>query len=213
MVQGRAPLRILDVGCGPGWLAKALTDAGHSVVGVDIAEADGVSGRMSRFLAADLSNGIPDSVGGDFDLVLAADVIEHLADPSRLLADMAARVQPHGSIIASVPNISHWYPRARIAAGRFDYDQRGVLDGTHLRFFTRRRFLRVAQEAGLEPVSWRHTGLPLDALGLSGSKLVTATIGRADRALVSAWPTMFAYQFVYELTPWRGGALRSDAPR
>jgi len=167
------------------------------VVGVDIAAAEGVTQRMSRFVRADLADGIPDDVGGDFDLVLAADIIEHLPNPARLLSDMAGRVRPLGSIIASVPNISHWYPRFRITAGRFDYDQRGVLDETHLRFFTRRRFLRVAEEAGLEEVSFRHTG----------------TIGRADRLLVSVWPTMFAYQFVYEFTPWRGGALRSDMPQ
>ncbi len=212
MLADRPAMRILDVGCGPGWLAKALTDAGHTVVGVDLAEADGVSSRMSHFVQANLDDGIPEDVGGDFDLVLAADIIEHLADPARLLSAMAARVRPQGSVIASVPNISHWYPRFRIASGRFDYDQRGVLDATHLRFFTRRRFLRVAGEAGLEPIAFRHTGLPLDALGLSGSQAVTGTIGRADRLLVAAWPTMFAYQFVYEFTPWRGGALRSDLP-
>ncbi|MGB8860298.1 MAG: glycosyltransferase [Ilumatobacteraceae bacterium] len=212
MVERRPPMRILDVGCGPGWLAQALTDAGHTVVGIDLAEADGVAGRMSRFVRADLGQGIPDEVGGDFDLVLAADIIEHLAEPGRLLADMASRVRPQGSIIASVPNISHWYPRFRIASGRFDYDQRGVLDATHLRFFTRRRFLRVAEEAGLEQVSFRHTGLPLDALGLSTSRVVSGTLGRLDRLLVSVWPTMFAYQFVYEFTPWRGGALRNDQP-
>jgi len=202
---------ILDVGCGPGWLAAALTEAGHTVVGVDIAEADGVRDRMSRFVQADLSHGIPDEVGDDFDLAIGADVIEHLADPAELLRDMAARVHAHGSVIASVPNISHWYPRFRIAASRFDYDQRGVLDATHLRFFTRRRFLRVAEEAGLERVAHRHTGLPLDALGLGDHALVAGTVGRADRLLVKWWPTMFAYQFVYEFRPWRGGALRNDA--
>ena len=210
MIDGRPPMRVLDVGCGPGWLAQALTAAGHTVVGVDLEAAPGVETRMSRFVAADLSQGIPDQVGGDFDLVLAADVIEHLADPARLLADMAARVRPQGSIIASVPNISHWYPRGRIALGRFDYDQRGVLDATHLRFFTRRRFLRVADEAGLDHLGHRNTGLPLDALGMGNRPLVTGTIGRLDRFLVKVWPTMFAYQFVYELSPWRGGALRND---
>ena len=209
MVTGRAPMRVLDVGCGPGWLAKALTEAGHTVVGVDLTEADGAAARMSKFLAADLARGLPEEVGGDFDLVVAADIIEHLVDPAGLLSDMAARVRPQGRVVVSVPNISHWYPRIRIAAGRFDYDQRGVLDGTHLRFFTRRRFLRVAEEAGLEQVAHRHTGLPLDALGVGDSRLISGTIGRLDRLLVRCWPTMFAYQFVYEFTPWRAGALRS----
>ncbi|CAN5544485.1 hypothetical protein BH10ACT2_BH10ACT2_23590 [soil metagenome] len=209
MLQGRPPMRVLDVGCGPGWLAKALTEAGHTVVGVDIAEADGAASRMSRFLVADLAHGLPDEVGGDFDLVIAADIVEHLADPASLLRDMAARVRPQGSLVISVPNIGHWYPRFRIAAGRFDYDQRGVLDATHLRFFTRRRFLRMAEEAGLERVAHRHTGLPLDALGVGDSRVISGTVGRLDRLLVRGWPTMFAYQFVYEFSPWRAGALRS----
>ena len=214
LLDGRPPLRILDVGCGPGWLAQALTAAGHTVTGVDVDAHDGVASRMDRFVQADLTQGLPhddELAHSQFDVVLAADVIEHLPDPQRLLRDLAARVRPGGSIIASVPNIGHWYPRSRVLAGRFDYDQRGILDATHLRFFTRRSFLRMAHDAGLEPTGVAHTGLPLDALGVADSRAVTATVGRADRVLVRVWPTLFAYQFVFELVPWHGGALRADA--
>ena len=209
LLQGREPLRILDVGCGPGWLAQALTAAGHTVTGIDVEEADGVRDRMHRFIRADLTQGLP-ADDEQYDVVLAADVIEHLPDPSRLLADLSSRVRPGGSIIASVPNISHWYPRTRVLAGRFDYDQRGILDRSHLRFFTRRSFLRLVRAAGLEPHRTAHTGLPLDALGLARHTAVTSTVGRLDRALVRLWPTLFAYQFVFELTPWHGGALRDQ---
>jgi len=214
LLDGRPPMRILDVGCGPGWLAQALTAAGHTVTGVDVDAHDGVASRMHRFVQADLTQGLPhddELAHSQFDVVLAADVIEHLPDPQRLLRDLAARVRPGGSIIASVPNIGHWYPRSRVLAGRFDYDQRGILDATHLRFFTRRSFLRMAHDAGLEPTGVAHTGLPLDALGVADSRAVTATIGRTDRVLVRVWPTLFAYQFVFELVPWHGGALRADA--
>ena len=214
LLDGRPPMRILDVGCGPGWLAQALTAAGHTVTGVDVDAHDGVASRMHRFVQADLTQGLPhddELAHSQFDVVLAADVIEHLPDPQRLLRDLAARVRPGGSIIASVPNIGHWYPRSRVLAGRFDYDQRGILDATHQRFFTRRSFLRMAHDAGLEPTGVAHTGLPLDALGVADSRAVTATIGRTDRVLVRVWPTLFAYQFVFELVPWHGGALRADA--
>jgi glycosyltransferase involved in cell wall biosynthesis len=209
LLQGREPLRILDVGCGPGWLAQALTAAGHTVTGIDVEEVDGVHDRMHRFIRADLTQGLP-ADDEQYDVVLAADVIEHLPDPSRLLDDLSSRVRPGGSIIASVPNISHWYPRTRVLAGRFDYDQRGILDRSHLRFFTRRSFLRLVRSAGLEPRRTAHTGLPLDALGLAHHGAVTGTIGRVDRVLVRLWPTLFAYQFVFELQPWRGGALRDQ---
>ena len=211
MMEGRPPQRILDVGCGPGWLAQALTRAGHTVTGIDVEEADGVASRMHRFVRADLSRGLPD-VEDQYDVVLAADVVEHLPDPQALLASLSAHVAPGGSVIASVPNIGHWYPRTRVLAGRFDYDQRGILDRTHLRFFTRRSFLRMAAAAGLEPIAKAHTGLPLDALHLADKPAVAGTVGRLDRVLVKVWPTLFAYQFVVEFSPWRGGALRADAP-
>ena len=104
-----------------------------------------------------------------------------------------------GTIIASVPNFGHWYPRSRSAAGLFDYDQRGILDASHLRFFTRRSFLRLARRSGLEPLGHRHTGLPFDALHVATDRNVGRVASVVDRALVRAWPTMFAYQFVYEL--------------
>lgn len=198
LLADRPPLRVLDVGCGPGWLAAALTEQGHEVTGVDVDAADGVDSRMHRFVRADLEHGLPDEVGDGFDVVVAADVLEHVREPARLLGSFPDRLRHGGTVIASVPNISHWYPRGRVALGRFDYDQRGILDSTHLRFFTRRSFLRMAAAAGLEPLAPSHTGLPFDALGAGGGRAVQAAAG-VDRALVQAWPTMFAYQFVYEL--------------
>ena len=215
LLDGRPPQRVLDVGCGPGWLAAALEGQGHQVTGVDVSAADGVEERMSRFVRADLDHGLPDSVGDGFDVIVAADVLEHVREPARLLDSIVGRLRrPGGSVIASVPNFSHWYPRGRVALGQFDYDQRGILDATHVRFFTRRSFLRMARGAGLEPLVPAHTGLPFDALGADrGARAVSAVAG-VDRALVRAWPTMFAYQFVFELVVarrWRTGGCHRRA--
>ena len=190
---------MLDVGCGAGWLADRLTASGHTVTGIDATEADGVRQRMQRFVCGDLSTGLPDTIDAGYDLVIAADIVEHLPDGHAMLAELREHVRPGGSVIVSVPNFAHWYPRLRVAAGRFDYDQRGILDSTHLRFFTRRSFLRAAAAVGLHPIRDAHTGLPLDALGLPSS--ITAALGRVDRALVGLWPTMFAYQLIFELAP------------
>jgi SAM-dependent methyltransferase len=199
LMQPRGPLGVLVVGCGPGWLAEAVRSQGHAVTGVDVLREPGVDGRMDRFVHADLEHGLPDAVGEAFDVVVAADVIEHVRQPDRLLAAMIDRLAPRGTIIASVPNFGHWYPRSRTAAGLFDYDQRGILDASHLRFFTRRSFLRLARRSGLEPLGHRHTGLPFDALHVATDRSVGRVASVVDRALVRAWPNMFAYQFVYEL--------------
>src|SRR3546814_11584287 len=82
------------------------------------------------------------------DLVICADVLEHVRHPEALLDDIRGRLRPGGSVIASIPNFGHWYPRARVALGRFDYDARGILDRGHVRFFTKRSFTRLVASAG-----------------------------------------------------------------
>jgi hypothetical protein len=106
-------------------------------------------------------------------------------------------------LVASIPNIGHWYPRLRVGLGRFDYDRRGILDATHLRFFTWRSFAATAARVGWQVEERRVTGLPLEVLGLEGAggrggRLRNALV-RADRAARAVWPSLFAYQYVAAL--------------
>jgi glycosyltransferase involved in cell wall biosynthesis len=190
-------LRVLDVGCGPGWVAAELRRRGHHVTGVDLVADEGIAERTDRFFEADLEHGLPDAVGGGYDVVIAADVIEHVRNPDDLMVDLASRMSNTGMIVASVPNFGHWYPRGRTAAGLFDYDQRGILDRTHVRFFTRRSFRRAVANTGLVTTAERYAGLPLDVLGVDG--LLGGVVTAVDRLLRRVWPTMFAYQFVVKL--------------
>jgi glycosyltransferase involved in cell wall biosynthesis len=196
LIDHDRPARILDIGCGPGWLAAELRERGHCVVGVDAVETDGVRSRTDAFFVADLSKPLSSEIGDGFDIVIAGDVIEHVADPERLLSAAVKRLTPAGHIVISVPNFAHWYPRLRTALGRFDYDQFGILDRTHLRMFTRRTLLRTLDRVGLEVEQTDYTGLPLDALGMSSRGAIRRSLDVVDRASVSVWPTMFAYQVV-----------------
>ena len=191
------PSKILDLGCSSGLLSGQIRGLGHHVTGVDSEAFPDTLGRVDAFARGDLEQGIPPEVGTGFDVVIAADVLEHLRRPERLLADISKVLAPGGRVILSVPNFGHWYPRLRALSGTFDYDQRGILDRTHYRFFTRKSLDRLVVNAGFEVRRRAEVGLPLEVLaeGGRGGRVVRAI----DRVLVSLRPTLFAYQFVLHL--------------
>jgi SAM-dependent methyltransferase len=205
-VAARRPAgRVLDLGCGTGLLGVELRNRGHRVVGVDLRATAEAKERLDLFVAADLDQGLPAAVHdhGPYDLIVAADVLEHVRQPDRLLAEVAPLLARGGALVASVPNFGHWYPRMRFVAGRFDYDARGILDRDHVRFFTRRSFIRVAERGGWRVAAIESTGLPFDVADRGGRPGAAArlrrSIGWVDHAAVAAWPTLFGYQFVFTL--------------
>ena len=199
LLSSRSPSKILDLGCSGGQLAERLRGMGHHVTGVDVIEIPGVGERTDSFFKADLNDGIPYEAGSGFDVVLGADVLEHLVNPGALLAQTREVLSPDGVAIFCVPNIAHWYPRARSTLGMFDYDQRGILDATHLRFFTRRSIRKLIERQGYTIRRIESVGLPLDVMGLTGTKAHAARL--FDQVMLALWPTMFAYQFIVEATP------------
>jgi SAM-dependent methyltransferase len=199
LLKSKPPSKILDLGCSSGLLAERLVEMGHHVTGVDVMEITGVAERTSDFVKADLNDGIPAEVGTGFDIVLAADVLEHLVNPGHLMSQVKDVLSPDGTALFCVPNIAHWYPRLRSTLGMFDYDQRGILDSTHLRFFTRRSIRKLVERQGFTVRRIESVGLPLDALGMEGTKAHALRL--VDRMLLDLWPTMFGYQFIVEATP------------
>ena len=205
-----APGEVLDLGCSGGRLAEHVRADGHRVTGVDLVEIPGVRDRVDRFLLADLSAGLPSDVGSGYDVVVAADVLEHVPHPEQLLQELREVVRPGGSIVTSIPNFGHWYPRLRTLLGVFDYDERGILDRGHLRFFTRRSFRKLLRQTGWEISRTEYTGLPLDALGAGGP--VAKLLHLLDRLLVTSRPTLFAYQFLYQLHRRAAEAVDVEGP-
>ncbi len=199
------PRRVLDLGCSGGELAGRLRKLGHRVTGVDIEALPEVAERVDEFVAADLDAGLGDAAPGPFDVVVAADVLEHVARPERLLAELPGRLAPGGRLLASIPNFAHWYPRLRVAAGRFDYDRRGILDAGHLRFFTRRSFERLATKSGWRVLRCRAVGVPVEVTSRGARPGAGSPswrwVAAVDRALVALWPGLFAYQYLFELAP------------
>jgi 2-polyprenyl-3-methyl-5-hydroxy-6-metoxy-1,4-benzoquinol methylase len=149
--------RVLEIGCGAGGNSVWLRQHGAKrIVGIEL---DAASAEAARSVFDNIILGrvedVVASVTESFDLVVCADVLEHLPDPVSVLASLAARLDTGGVLIASIPNIRHYRALARIAFGRgFSGDPEGVFDRTHLRFFTRANIREMLVASGLEPARW-----------------------------------------------------------
>ncbi len=159
--------RVLDVGCANGYLAEVLTARGCTVSGVeyDAAAAEEARQYLDRLVVGDLEQ--LDLVGelgeGQFDVVVFGDVLEHLRDPGAALRDARTLLRPGGRIVASVPNIAHGAVRLALLRGRWDYTDKGLLDRTHIRFFTLDAVCELLESAGLALEVLRSTVLdPVD---------------------------------------------------
>ena len=132
--------RVIDFGCATGYFAKLLSQQGCEVTGVEInPEAAKVAEQYcNRVIIADLDNADLRSIVEDdvFDVVTFGDVLEHLKDPWAFLTSIKDILTPDGYIVASVPNVAHGSVRLALAEGRFEYAELGLLDSTHIRFFT-----------------------------------------------------------------------------
>jgi SAM-dependent methyltransferase len=209
--------RALDVGAADGFLAELLTRRGWVVTAVerDPVQAERARTRCQEVILADLAEGAP-QLSGPFDAIVYGDVLEHLPDPLLTLASVNEHLAPAGLVVVSVPNVAHLWVRLSLLAGRFDYADRGILDRTHLRFFTRRTLLALLEDAGLHVDELRATPAPLPLVvppRLHG-RWLDAT--HAASAWASRrWPSGLAYQFVAACRPVAsservaGGALRS----
>jgi methionine biosynthesis protein MetW len=193
--------RVLDLGCSGGRLGERLRAQGHEVTGIEIELIPGAAQRLDRLIIADLEKSLPVNAGTEYDVVVAGDILEHVRAPERLLEEMRRVVRPGGTAVVSVPNFGHWYARARVALGLFDYDTRGILDHGHLRFFTRRSFRRLVKRSGWSISRTEYVGLPIDVLADNGPTRTSRLVRRIDSLLVRLRPTLFAYQFLFQLHP------------
>jgi 2-polyprenyl-3-methyl-5-hydroxy-6-metoxy-1,4-benzoquinol methylase len=143
--------KVLDVGCNRGYLGQAAGE-GFDFYGVD-ADPAAVTVAQTHYRAAhivDLNK--PSVLPWDirFDAIIFADVLEHLLNPVATLGEFTKKyLKPDGIVVVSVPNIANWQIRLSLLAGRFEYQEIGILDRTHLHFYTRKTAQELCGEAGL----------------------------------------------------------------
>lgn len=189
--KARGAKTVLDVGCSAGVLARDLKAQGALVDGIeyDAAAAAEAKAVCRQVLVGDLESmsleGLDD---GGYDAILCADIIEHLRDPTAALAKLRPHLRQGGKLIISVPNIANWSMRLTHLAGRWDYQERGLMDRTHLRFFTHRTIRKVVEEAGFT-VQEVDVSVPLPALRREPFNRLAHSLGRL-------WKNFLGYQFI-----------------
>lgn len=200
--------RVLDVGCGNGGIARSLMDlVAADVVGIEpqpervaIARARGVEVVEGYFEAAGVA-GL-----GRFDVVLFADILEHLTSPAHALDLARSLLTPRGRVIASIPNVAHWSVRLDLLRGRFRYEPQGILDATHLRWFTEEtvRSLFAATDFEVESVALTHGSTLLLYKQRPPWRFMKRKLRRRIISLgIRTFPRVFGGQFIVVARPRR----------
>jgi len=190
--------RVLDVGCGTGSVTiVANRGKSNSVVGLEPDPTRCARARSRGFevFEGTLTAEFADE-HGPFDVVVFADVLEHMIDPEEALILAIRALRPGGLILASVPNVAHWSVRLMLLFGKFDYEDVGIMDATHLRWFTAKSFRQLITKAGLEVVTFRQTaGVDLGVNHKATFGLVPPYILRPFiRLLVRLFPRLIGCQ-------------------
>jgi 2-polyprenyl-3-methyl-5-hydroxy-6-metoxy-1,4-benzoquinol methylase len=193
---------VLDIGAGEGFFASQLAANGNTVSGIDNRPNPAGTSPFERYFTADLEDGIAVVIaqlgGRRFDRVLLLDVLEHLRRPEQILHQAHAVVKREGLLIVSLPNIANIYVRLSLLLGRFNYSERGLLDKTHIRFFTRKTARRLLESTGYSILEERQTVIPLElVLGWSPNNLVMRALNRLLASATWLFPGLFGYQIMF----------------
>lgn len=202
--HARGRTRLLDLGAAGGELGAALGEHFDETIGfeLDADEMQRLKGRFTRVVIADLERLA--KLPGNVDAAVLADVLEHLRDPGHLLGLVKGALAPDGRVFVSVPNIANITIRLGLLLGIFTYRDRGILDHTHLRFYTRATIRREIECAGFDVVEMRGSAIPIRLI--VGRWIPEPILKPAESllaGLTQLWKSLFAYQFVLVARPRR----------
>lgn len=144
---------ILDVGCGYGLLGAALKsdDPSRKIVGIELDANASKEARkvLDDVLNVDIENFDLSATGLRFDCIICADILEHLKDPLAVLRRLKSRLNESGSVVCSIPNMRHYTVFLHLLTKGWEYEDFGLFDRTHLRFFSLHSIKLMISEAGL----------------------------------------------------------------
>jgi methionine biosynthesis protein MetW len=193
--------RVLDVGCGTGLLGQILSERCHAeIIGIEpdparaeLATARGLQAHVGYFSRESIQE------LGAFDVVLFADVLEHLPNPQGALLLAREALKNGGAVIISVPNVVHWSVRVEVIRGKFRYQPCGIMDATHLRWFTAESAKSLLLSAGFKVVKYRATAgsdVPDNICRLPLRWIPANARTHFLRVASRRWPNMFGAQHI-----------------
>jgi 2-polyprenyl-3-methyl-5-hydroxy-6-metoxy-1,4-benzoquinol methylase len=188
------PRTVLDVGCGVGLNGAAIKKKGARVTGLEIVPRSIERARavLDEVVSADITSdaAVREALGGrKFDLIVFADVLEHMIDGRSVIERFLPYLEEDGQILVSLPNVAAWTVRLGLLAGRFEYQSSGILDDTHVRFFTRKSAVELCESAGLEVLTVEQNPMLVRA----AKDLILKTLVGAGDA-----PTAFSESWAYK---------------
>lgn len=189
--------RVLDVGTASGTLARMCQNHSLQLFGVEL-NPDWARMAMplyEKIFVGSIEQAEQEYLTG-YDVVVLGDVLEHLPMPELILQKLVDLQSPGSTFIISVPNIANVWIRLNLLVGKFDYADRGILDRTHLRFFTRKSLTALLKNAGLETVSIQVTPVPVELVSSFFLSVLGKWLHARFAELTSLMPTLLGYQFV-----------------
>ena len=202
-ISKERPAEVLEVGTATGYLSAEMAKRGCVVTGIEQdPDMAAIAEQYCRKMVVGDVEQLDFSQFGEYDAIVLGDVVEHLRKPQEFLQKMGKLLKPGGKVLMSLPNVANIWVRLNLLLGRFNYSRVGILDETHLRFFTLESSKKIARDSGFEVLSTSVTPIPLPLI------LPATSRGRALNFLhVLNWgvtrlrKTLFGYQFILVCQP------------
>jgi 2-polyprenyl-3-methyl-5-hydroxy-6-metoxy-1,4-benzoquinol methylase len=195
--------RVLDVGCGTGSVTEIIkARTATEVIGI---EPDPARQAMAVARGLNVHRGLLTEEflreHGPFETILFADVLEHLPSPGEILLIAKKGLAPGGAIVASVPNVAHFFVRMNLLFGRFEYSESGIMDATHLRWFTERNLHTFFANIGLAVTDHLYTvNTNMPEYGRRPWRWLPYKM-KLIRIMVRLFPKLFGCQHVVRVKP------------
>ncbi|HEY7912930.1 MAG TPA: bifunctional glycosyltransferase/class I SAM-dependent methyltransferase [Blastocatellia bacterium] len=202
-IDRERPAEVLEIGTATGYLSSEMVARGCAVTGI---EQDPQMAELARPHCRELIVGDIETMEltslGQFDAIIFGDVLEHLRDPRGVLEKMSGLLKPGGKILISLPNVANIWVRLNLLFGRFNYSRVGILDESHLRFFTLKTAKQLATDSGLDVVSTSVTPIPLPLIMPSTSKgRPLSFLHLINWGLTKIRKKLLGYQFILVCRP------------